>query len=360
MKKNKILLISNMYPSKKEKHYGVFVKNTLELLRNNNYIVDKVIMYKHNNKIIKLLCYMIFHLKVIIKGLFFHYDYLYIHFVSHSSIGAVIVKKIKKNVKLIYNCHGNDVIKDLEEEKNNVIRSHKYMKYADKVVVPSVYFKKEIMKEYNLLEDKIFVYPSGGVNTSLFVKKDKNECKKKLGLDINYNYIGIVSRIEKNKGWDIFLKAIKKLNNSNYKYLIVGNGIEFDKMIDEIKKLDIVSLVEVRNLVNQNDLVNVYNALDVFVLPSYRRESLGLVGLEAMSCETFTITSDSYGPTDYMIDNKNGFTFKTKDYNDLALKINKYFKLDVIEKNKILKEGRNTALKYDIEKTKNMILEVFK
>ena len=31
----KILLISNMYPSNKNKHYGIFVKNVEELLRNN-------------------------------------------------------------------------------------------------------------------------------------------------------------------------------------------------------------------------------------------------------------------------------------------------------------------------------------
>ena len=36
----KILLISNMYPSKKYKHYGVFVQNTAQILKNNGYKVD--------------------------------------------------------------------------------------------------------------------------------------------------------------------------------------------------------------------------------------------------------------------------------------------------------------------------------
>ena len=167
----KILLISNMYPSKANKHYGVFVKNVYELLVSNNYIVDKVIMVKHKNKIAKLFSYMIFHLKVIIKGLFNNYDYLYVHFVSHSSVGAIIVKKLKRNTKLIFNCHGNDVIKDLEEEEKNVLRRHKYMKYADKVIVPSEYFKDMVSLEYQINKEKIFVYPSGGVNTSFFNKK---------------------------------------------------------------------------------------------------------------------------------------------------------------------------------------------
>ena len=46
----KILLISNMYPSNKNKHYGIFVKNVEALLKSNGYNVDKVIMYKTNNK----------------------------------------------------------------------------------------------------------------------------------------------------------------------------------------------------------------------------------------------------------------------------------------------------------------------
>ena len=364
MKKKKILLISNMYPSKNAKHYGSFVKNTEELLKDNNYIVDKVIMTKHKNKIIKLFCYILFHLKVIIKGLFKNYDYLYVHFVSHSSLGAVIVKRLKKKTQLILNCHGNDVMKDLDEEQMNVSRSHKYMKYADKIVVPSQFCKKEVSLNYQIPSSKIFVYPSGGVDTDKFIKKDQKECRLKLGLDLNNKYIGFISRIEKHKGWDIFVEAINELVETNklkdYKFLIVGSGVENEKLYSLIKELKLGSVIEIKDMVYQDDLVDIYNSLDVFVLPSYRKESLGLVGLESMSCEVFTITSDQYGPTDYIVNNKNGFTFKLGDYKDLALKINKYFELKDSDKEKILKESRNTALKYDTKLTKNKILEVFK
>ena len=55
----------------------------------------------------------------------------------------------------------------------------------------------------------------------------------------------------------------------------------------------------------QEYLVNIYNSLDIFVFPTYRKsESLGLVGLEAMACETLVIASNNYGPTDYIKDKK--------------------------------------------------------
>lgn len=359
----KILLISNMYPDKNNKHYGIFVKNVEELLINNGYIVDKVIMFKTKNKYVKLIKYILFHLKVVFKGLFNKYDYLYVHFVSHSSLGAVFVKKIKRNIKIVFNCHGNDVIYDLDEEKNNVKRSHRYLKYADKVVVPSNFFKQLMIDEYHINENQIYIYPSGGVDTNKFIKKDKIECKKICNLDLNSRYIGYISRIEKHKGWDIFIKAINELNKDNklegLKFLIVGSGIEENKMFEMIDNYKLKKYIEVRKMVYQDELVDIYNSLDIFVFPSYRKESLGLVGLEAMSCETLVITGDKYGPTDYIKDNVNGFMFSI-DNDNLKDKIIEIINKSSKEKENIRKNARLTALEYDIDNTKDKILEVFK
>ena len=58
----RILVISNMYPSKEWPHYGVFVKNCVELLRNDGYKVDVVYIKKTTSKIKKniFLCNILF------------------------------------------------------------------------------------------------------------------------------------------------------------------------------------------------------------------------------------------------------------------------------------------------------------
>ena len=365
MEKKKILLVSNMYPSEKYKHYGTFVKNTEELLKDNGFEVDRVVITKHLDKITKLFSYIDLYIGTILKSIFNNYDYIYVHFISHSSLGAVISKKLCKDTKLILNAHGNDVLADMDFEMKNEERSRKYIKHADAVIVPSKYFKDVIVSKYDYDKDKIYVYPSGGVNTSRFVNIDQKDAKKAVNLSDKYSYIGYVSRIEKNKGYDVFLKAIKELVDQdkikNLKFLVVGGGLEEDKFNELVKKLKLKDYLEIRNMVSQEELINIYNSLDIFVFPTYRKsESLGLVGLEAMSCETLVIASKNYGPTDYVVDNKNGKFFKPQDYKDLAAKILEMEKMNKEEVKKMKKKARETAIKYDSNNTKELLLKVFK
>lgn len=360
----KILLVSNMYPNNKYKFFGSFVKNTEELLKENDFDVDKVVKYKEVTKINKIISYLIFYIKSFFKVIFNNYDYIYVHFPSHSCLGIILPFKTSKNTKLIINVHGNDVVADYDFEKKNIKKSKKYLPLASKIIVPSNYYKKVIKDNYNIDEEKIFIYPSGGVNTEKFIKKDKNIAKKNSGLSEEYEYIGYISRIEKNKGYDIFLKAIKELEKENKignkKFLLIGTGDEEAILRNLIKDLDLTNYLELRNMVSQEELVDIYNSLDIFVFPTYRKsESLGLVGLEAMACETFVIASYNYGPTDYCYDNKNCLTFKPKDEKDLKDKILKYYELNNEQKKKIYKKERETAVKYDSKNTVKMLIEVF-
>ena len=365
LEKKKILLVSNMYPSNKYKHYGSFVKNVKEVLEDNNFIVDKSVMFKQDHLIGKIISYLSLYIGTILRGMFENYDYIYAHYISHSAWPCVFLKKTSKNICLVLNAHGNDVVMDMNKEEKNIKRSTKYIKYADKVVVPSKYYKEVVTSNYDVEDDNVFVYPSGGVNTEKFINVDMKKAKKECNLKDEYDYIGFVSRIEKNKGWDTFLKAIKLLKDENKikntRFLIIGSGSEEKGMNDMMKELDIVDLIETRSLVSQDELVNIYNSLKIFVFPTYRKsESLGLVGLEAMSCETFTITSNKYGPTDYIRNMKNGLSFKSEDYVDLKNKILEVDKLNNEQKKKIIKKARETALNYDVKNTKDKILSVFK
>ena len=363
MKKN-VLMVSNMYPSQEYPHYGIFVKNTYDLLSSNGVSIDSVVMLKTNGKWNKLIAYFKLFSVSFFKAIFNNYDYIYVHFVSHTTIGVFIPSLLSKS-KLVLNVHGNDIIPDTHIDEKYMWLSKLFLKKADVVISPSKYFEQILVKKYNISKNKIVVYPSGGVDIEKFKKINKRTAIKNAGLDHNYKYFGYVSRIEKNKGYDIFIKAINEFKkNKKYKdirFILVGSGSEENKLDDLIKKYKLQKLIIRHPLVSQDELVYIYNSLEAFIYPTrMQSESLGLTGLEAMACETLVIGSNKYGPSDYLIYNENSFTFNPTDYKRLAEKMIDVLELNSNTKNKLVKNGRKKSEEYSFSNTKDIILNVFK
>lgn len=201
-----ILFISNMYPSAKHPSYGIFVKNTYDILKQ-FHSIKLITMKKYKSNLVKTIAYIIFYLRTIMFGIRGGYDCIYAHYISHCELPVRIIKHFHKNMVIVGNVHGEDVFSDYDEFKANRIKAKKFMNIADCIIVPSQYFKEKINKVYGFSLEKIYVSPSGGVNTKVFYPADPLKCKEYLGLEQSSYYIGYVSRIEKGKGWDTFLRA---------------------------------------------------------------------------------------------------------------------------------------------------------
>ncbi len=360
--KKRILLVSNMYPSKKYKHYGSFVKNCSEMLEELGYQVDKSVMKKHDLFLVKICSYFKFYCKTFVQSIFYSYDYYYVHFVSHSTYPVLLGKKSGKT-KLICNVHGNDIVADYDFEQKNVRRASFVLPFADKIVCPSTYFEEILQNNYHIEKDKIVIFPSGGVNLEVFQPLDREKCLEDLWLDTNYIYYGMVSRVEKDKGWDTLLQAIYELKEQkglqNIKLLVVGTGqeqAEFDKMVLQYHLKDIVIQKE---FVLQKDLVKYYNSMDLFIFPTKRKsESLGLVGLEAMACGTFVLGCDLYGPKEYLKNHVNSLTFQNEK--ELVSKILDFQKMNARKKEHIKKRAMETAQGYGVGYMKEKLAEIFR
>ncbi|MGN1181930.1 MAG: glycosyltransferase family 4 protein [Faecalibacillus sp.] len=353
----KILIISNMYPSKKYKHYGIFVENTAQILKNNGYHVTVSALRKKDNKIGKLIGYGWFYLKAIVLSMFQNYDYLYAHYVSHCALLIKIIKKIKPNIKLIINVHGNDVVPENDHDKQFIPIVKEIMPMVDVCITPSVYFQNVMIHDYHLPKYRVKVFPSGGINQKIF--KHYENTKEEYQLDTNKQTIGYVGRYEIRKGWEIFLEAIHMLDDlDNYQIIMVGTGNEEDQVNQLIKKYHLD--VKKYPMQNQKELAKIYSAIDIFCFPTYRKsESLGLVGLEAMACGAITITSNMAGPTSYIKDGINGFFFEAKNTNDLKEKISYVSTMPKKEKEKIKKEALETVREYSVENISNILLDIF-
>ena len=365
-RKKKILIVSNMYPSKRYKHYGIFVKNTKENLEALGFEVDVVAKKKQDTLIGKIIGYSHMYLISFYKAIFYSYEYIFVHFITHSTYPVILGKITSKDTQLVLNVHGNDIVPDRKEEEKNITKSKQVLPYANIVISPSKYFEDILIENYHIEKSKIKIYPSGGVDFEKFVSKDKKACKKELQLDENTTYYGYISRIEKDKGWDTLLKALnilKKENKlKNIKVIVVGTGEEQAKFNESIKEYHLENVIIQKEFVYQKDLVTYCNAMDLFIYPTKRKsESLGVVGLEAMACKTFVIGCTLYGPKEYLKEKRNALTFeKDETGNILAKKIKEFQKMKEEEKKDIIENAYQDAQKYNKKNLEEKLKTVFK
>ena len=318
-----ILVVSNMYPDETHPAYGIFVKKFCEQLESLNISFDISVMLKRDTSFQKVVHYLSFYLFTFFRILFNKYDIIYVHYASHSGIPVIIASKFKK-ITIYTNVHGSDAAPENQKQAKMQKVTIKLLEISDKIIVPSQYFKTYVSEKYKICSDKIFVYPSAGVDKNVFHvfnKKVIDEEKNKYKITRNLLTFGMAGRISAGKGWDTFVEAIKLVKNAGYKanYLIAGSGPEDMALSKQIQDLELENDIIRIPLLPQSKLAIYYSVLDYFVFPTRREgESLGLVAVEAMACGIPVISSDFAAPQYYVKNGFNGFKFKVNDANSLA------------------------------------------
>lgn len=337
----KILLISNLYPSLSYPSYGSFVKNfehSMEAI--GCTFVKKILLTKHENKLVKILKYIDFYLRIIYFSIFAKYDLIYIHYINHTLLPFVILKYII-NKPIVANAHGSDVFYESNFAKILGKITQNVFKHLSLVVVPSEYFKKIMIQFYSISQNKVFVSPSGGIDIQKFQTKNiKNDSIFK---------IGFLSRIDKDKGYDTFIESCNYLKKYiNFEAVIGGDGKESKKLFELIEKYELKSIINYKGTIPHEKVPYFFNEIDVFVFPSKRKgESLGLVALEALASGTPVIAHRNGAVEDFVIPNKNGYIYENDSSIELSKYIMKFYKLNKKEKEIFIQNARETALKYD-------------
>lgn len=337
-----MLLISNMYPSDQNPTYGIFIKNFETQMKKEGFSIDKcVIKGRGKNILEKMKKYMAFFQQTLHSIHRKDYDLIYVHYMNHSLLPLLWVNTF--NRPLVLNAHGSDVSPQSTIGKLFQRFTIPVIRKADRIVVPSEYFKSVVEKKFSLNEEKIFVSPSGGVNTKLFSHKMYTPGAKMT--------IGYISRIDKNKGWHTFLLALKLLKEKttyDFDSIIIGDGPEMELLKTSIERYDLSQNILILGAIEHNVLPIHYHKIDLFIFPTLS-ESLGLVGLEALSCGIPVLGSDIPALREYIYPNTNGDLFEAGNPEDLFVKIENFINLDVEKKKKLSTEARKTALKYDAD-----------
>lgn len=121
-----------------------------------------------------------------------------------------------------------------------------------------------------------------------------------------------VARLEKVKGQELLLQALKKLDNGNVHLYIAGDGTQRRSLQELTQKLGLSPQVIFQGFMTHKQLKHLYRRMDLAVLTSYS-ESFPLVLLEA-SDNLLPILSTDVGDMDKMIpDKRHGFIANVGD-----------------------------------------------
>lgn len=339
----KILLVSNMYPSAKFPYYGTFVKNFENCLNNNTIgIVNRVVITKTNYNFLKLLKYLLFVFQNIYKVFFTKYDIIYIHYINHSLIPYVVLKYFIKT-PIILNAHGGDIFHESKSSRFLSMITSSVIPYATKIVVPSNYFKLEVVKRFDYSPENIFISPSSGVDLLVLYSKSK-----KINLEsINIGYLG---RIDQDKGWDTFILAMKELKKEkiNINIHIGGDGKQSKLLDDMILKSDLKNVTIRYGFIDHKKINSFFNKIDILIFPSRRKgESLGLVAIEALACGVPVIANNNGAISDFIKNGINGFIYDDDNKLELVKKVLIFVALNHEDRIAMSKNANDSVKKYD-------------
>ena len=218
-----------------------------------------------------------------------------------------------------------------------------FLRAADKIVVNSEEFKKDLKKEFNV--DSVCIYNPLNTNE---IKRNAKKKGKKIFKSNNKIKILNIGRFTEQKDQITLLRSLNFLKNKiNYEAVIIGKGILRTKLENYINKNKLNKNVKLLNFVE-----NPYNYIkqtDLFILSS-KYEGLPNVLLETLVIRKFIISSDCpTGPKEILSNGKGGLLFKNGDYKDLSKKIIFYSK-NQKKCNQLLKFAIKKLYRFDFKK----------
>lgn len=156
----------------------------------------------------------------------------------------------------------------------------KFSEYVSGVICVSTKNKLESIERKLTVPEKTMVSPNG-VDSSVFIKKDRISCRKKLGLPLDDFITCFVGFFIDRKGPLRVAKAIHQLNDSSIKSLFIGKGEQQPECPGILYK----------GTVLHENLADYLNAADVFVLPTLHEGCCNAI-IEAMGCGLPIISSN--------------------------------------------------------------------
>ena len=267
-------------------------------------------------------------------------NYLIVHLLT--SLPIIFTNCINPKTKLILRISGYP--------KLNFLRKNLWINAKKKfyrITCPTDELKKDLIENNIFHIKKIKTLPDAIINIQDYKKKN-NFDKQSSNIEINRKYFLAAGRFTKQKNFIYLIKEFKLfcLENPEEKLLIIGDGEEKNKMIEEIRKQKLSNNVFI---INYTENIYYYMKKSKAFILSSLWEEVGFVIVEAALCNSFIISSNcKNGPTEFLSCGDAGLLYDSNISGKLSQKLNEFLKLDakVIFKKKV--KAKQNSLRYSL------------
>ncbi|MBW1855126.1 MAG: glycosyltransferase family 4 protein [Deltaproteobacteria bacterium] len=220
----------------------------------------------------------------------------------------------------------------------------------------------DIFKQRPFVKEKNIEIINYGIDINIFQPSNHNRhaIRNKFGFKENDHVVLYLSLISKQKGADIAVKAIKQLvDRKDIKLILAGDGEYLNDLKYLVSQYHLESRVVFTGFINNDDTSKYYQASDIFIFPTLRLESFGIVIAEAMACKKPVIASNIGSVPNVIVDGVDGLLIHPGDYDGLAKQIIRLINDKDLYKNiseaGYLKAKRKYNLGFMIKKTEKVL-----
>ncbi len=213
-----------------------------------------------------------------------------------------------------------------------------FIRFFDEVVGVSDHIIEQ-MKRFRI--KNVHKIPNG-IDTQRFTPMQKSDFfMEKYCLTSSDLVLGMISSLSAEKNHQIVIKALKEIQHSGIKLLIVGDGALKDDINTQINQAGLTDKVVLAG--TEENIVDVLSVIDIFLLPSLI-EGLPMALLEAMACEKPVISSKVGEVPNVIHNNENGILVEPGNLQQLIDAINKLI-CDKELRHNLSKSARDTVVK---------------
>lgn len=312
------------------------------------------------------------------------FDYIYLHYPFFGTAEIVwLFKLFFSRPKLIIHYHmdvsGLSPLAKLLSLPNRLIRNS-LLSQAETIVTASLDYVKssQIKNYYEKHKDKFQEIPFGLdlkkfqaklLNRPLenktiaraqeivhyindkFIKRDR----------LNLLFVGGLDQAHYFKGVEVLLNSLVILTERNWRLKIVGEGKLRPHYEEMAQHLNLRKQIEFTGKLSEPELIRTFQDADLFILPSINgNEAFGLVLIEALACGVPVIASELPGVRNVFSDHEQGLLVTPGSTSDLKNKLEFIFKNEKMRRLMALSARRLAEEKYDNEKIKERLKNLFK